>query len=182
MSTNDTARIEALTPTVVQVAHRLWARTKEHGGQTRGDFNDQTRPTAAIVAEFIQSSVTDVLGYCPLLPEPRWPLGREAVVIRTCMKIEESFRPEQANEAESAWSLFRSQWLDLMGGGQSGQRGSLCGSGGGGGDDGVEGWRVDTVTCRGIAAAADVETAALIEAAPCASTASRASTARVCGG
>ena len=159
--------IEAATPTAVQVAQRLWARTKEHGGQTRGEFNENTRPTRAEVEEFIASSVVEVTSLCPALAPERWGLAREAAVIRTCMKIELAYRPEQANDSESAYYLLRQEWLDLMGGGPGGQRGSLCGSGGGTGDgDGVEGWRVDTVTCRGIAAAADVQLAALIEANP----------------
>jgi hypothetical protein len=141
----------ALTPTVQQVAHRLWARTKEHGGQTRGEFNENTRPTDVEVEEFIASSVDEVLGYCPVLPSSRWSLGREAVVIRTCMKIEMSYRPEQARDSESAYYLLRQEWLDLMGGGPSGQTGTLCGSGGSDGDaGGLTGpWRVDTVKVRG---------------------------------
>jgi hypothetical protein len=44
----------------------------------------------------------------PFLPEQvilaseRSRLGKEAVVIRTCMKIELSYRPEQANDSGSA--------------------------------------------------------------------------------
>ena len=51
-----------------------------------------------------------------------------------------------------------------MGGGPGGQRGSLCGSGGGA-ESGMTGWAVYTVTCRGIAAAADVELAVLVNGA-----------------
>ena len=156
---------EAITPTIEQVAHRLWARTKQHGGQTAGTFNALTRPTEVEVEQFIASSVGEVSSLCPELVPERWGLAREAVVIRTCMKIELSYRPEQANDSESAYYLLRQEWLDLMGGGPGGQRGSLCGSGGGAGE-GVEGWAVDTITCHGIAAAADVELATLIRTEP----------------
>jgi hypothetical protein len=99
-------QVAAVTPTVEQVAHRLWARTKEHGGQTRGEFNENTRPTRVIVEEFIAAALAEVCGLCPLLSEERWALGREAAILRTCMAIE-----------RSSSSLFRAEWLDLMGGG-----------------------------------------------------------------
>jgi HK97 family phage major capsid protein len=99
-------------------------------------------------------------GVVAKLASERWGLGHEAVMIRTCMKIELSYRPEQANDSESAYYLLRQEWLDLMGGGPGGQRGSLCGSGGGAdGAGAVSGWRIDTVTVRGIAAADDLEPA-----------------------
>ena len=100
--TVDTAYELAVTPTVQEVARRLWARTKGKGGQTLGTFTADTRPTDVEAEEFITGSVDEVTSSCPTLPESRWGLGKEAVVIRTCMKIELSYLPEQANDSESA--------------------------------------------------------------------------------
>ena len=158
--TVDTAYELAVTPTVQEVARRLWARTKGKGGQTLGTFTADTRPTDVEAEEFITGSVDEVTSSCPTLPESRWGLGKEAVVIRTCMKIELSYRPEQANDSESAYYLLRQEWLDLIGGGPGGQQGSLCRAGGA---DAV--YRVDTVRTLGIAAGADVELAALVNGA-----------------
>lgn len=115
----------AMKPTVADVGRELWARTKDAGGNTTGVFNATTRPTATQVEEFIDSAVNEVVGRTGTIPERLWGMAREAATIRAAMIVERSFRPEQANDAESAYTLLRQEWLDLMGGGASGQTGTL---------------------------------------------------------
>jgi hypothetical protein len=118
----------AMRPSALDVATLLWARTKTAGGQTTGVFDATTRPTATQVEMFIDAAVEDVVGRTGTVPERLWGMAREAAKVRTAMSIEVSFRPEQASEAGSAYSLLRNDWLDLMGGGPSGTIGRLVGA------------------------------------------------------
>lgn len=101
-------------PTVAEIALLLRARTKDETTEV-GTFTADTRPTAAQVESMIDSGVADVSLRAGVLSEALEPAARQAAALYTAMAIERSYFPEQAAQADSAYELFRQDYLETVG-------------------------------------------------------------------
>jgi hypothetical protein len=100
--------IELVTPSVLEVAELLRARTKDSNGVEVGTFNDATRPTSAQVAGMAQTAAHDIqlrLGTSPP-PEVTADAKGCAALLAACM-VELSFFPEQVRTEQSPYNQLR---------------------------------------------------------------------------
>jgi hypothetical protein len=104
----DMVPIEEITPSVLDVAELLRARTKNSSGFEVGTFNDDTRPTSAQVAGLAEQAATHIqvrLG----TSAPVEVIGDAkgcAALLAACM-VELSFFPEQVESGRSPYDQLR---------------------------------------------------------------------------
>jgi hypothetical protein len=109
----DMVPIEEITPSVLDVAQLLRARTKNSSGMEVGTFTDDTRPTSAQVAGLAAQAATHIqvrLGTSP----PSEILGdaKGCAALLTAMLVELSYFPEQVDSGRSPYDQLRAL-LDL---------------------------------------------------------------------
>jgi hypothetical protein len=100
-------------PSAEDIATILWARTRNSAGAV-GAFSTTTSPTLAQVEKMIDSSVADVAMRAGLIPEGLEGVARHAAALWTAASIERSYFPEQANNENSAYALFREDYLEAV--------------------------------------------------------------------
>jgi hypothetical protein len=96
--------VEAITPSVNDVAELLRARTKNSSGFELGTFTDDTRPTSAQVIGLARAAAVDI--QARLGPNP--PAGiedaaRGVATVLAAMMAELSFFPEQVQSNRSPY-------------------------------------------------------------------------------
>lgn len=95
--------IDAVTPTVKDVAMLEHTRTIDGGGDELGDFTDDTRPTGDDCQLLIAQAVVIVLDQLDAAVAPSlYPAIKEAVAIEAAILVESSFFREQMNEGTVA--------------------------------------------------------------------------------
>jgi hypothetical protein len=100
--------IEAITPSVLEVAQLLRARTKNSSGFEVGTFNDDTRPTSAQAAALATAAAVDIqvrLGTSPPAEVIDFARGCSAL-LAACM-VELSYFPEQVESGRSPYQQLR---------------------------------------------------------------------------
>ena len=103
-------------PTINDVAALMRARTKDDQGNELGEFTTATRPTAVEVAVLIDGAVADVrIRVGDSIPSRLWPAAKQAAALKTAAAIERAYWPEQANQQDSAYELYRADYDDLIG-------------------------------------------------------------------
>lgn len=106
---------EGAIPTIDDVAALLRARTRDKFGKELGYFNDDTRPTADQVQNYIDGAVTEVVIRLPdTVPEKYLPLVRRVVALRAAMEVELSYDPDRAHGGTSAWSGLHTMFNENM--------------------------------------------------------------------
>jgi hypothetical protein len=101
-----------ITPTLLDVAALLRARTKDSAGYEGGTFNDDTRPTSAQVLTLIDQAVADVKAWLgPTPPAEIADAAKVAAALDTACLIELSYYPEQVQSNRSAYPEYK-QLLD----------------------------------------------------------------------
>jgi hypothetical protein len=88
--------LEDITPSVLEVAELLRARTKDAAGFEVGTFNDSTRPTSSQVAGLARTAAIDIqarLGTSP--PVEIIGDARGCAALLAALMVELSFFPEQ---------------------------------------------------------------------------------------
>lgn len=109
--------VDEFTPTTADVGALMRARTKDINGDEIGDFNDDTRPTGAEVDKLITDAVSDVASRTGANICDKSDLRANAqsmVVLRTAMKIELSYFPEQVPGNRSPFANYKSMYDDGM--------------------------------------------------------------------
>jgi hypothetical protein len=99
----DRAAIDALSPSVQDIALLEHTRTVGPGGAEVGTFNEDTRPTAAQVTELIALALQAVLGQLHEgFNETHYDRARPLVALQTAIMIEGSFFRQNPDEAAVA--------------------------------------------------------------------------------
>lgn len=105
----DQAALEALSPSVQDVALLEQTRTIGPGGAEVGTFNEVTRPTAAQVSELIALAAQAVLGQLHEgFDERHYDRARPLIALQTAIMIEGSFFRRNPDEAAVAL------WTDML--------------------------------------------------------------------
>lgn len=136
----------AYTPSVLEVASYIRARTKIPGGGIAGTFNDVTTVKApeveAIIVQAVGLILSD-LGGEPCNDQLQGQMKNVAAIL-AAMLVEQSLFPEQTtgtgNSFKSLETLYKPKMQAL-----ANQVEKQCGTGGGG-DDGLEGSAISRAT------------------------------------
>lgn len=104
---------ELTSPTVADLSALMRART-EGELSFQGEFNDETRPTDVEAQEMIDLAkdiVETVTG--PDIPTSRLASAKRAILLKAAVLVETSYYPEQANDENSAYTVWQAQYVEL---------------------------------------------------------------------
>lgn len=117
--TNPVQNVNNYTPSVMQVASLLRARTVDTAGVEIGTFNDATRPTEDQVLELIANAVgTLATKIGDTIPDVLIDEAKRLAAIRAAMLVELSYWPQMIRTNNSAYSQFESLWKEGFGDGK----------------------------------------------------------------
>lgn len=103
-----------IRPTVRELGELMGARTYKLGKKL-GFFNDETTPTAEQADSKIDVATQVVLTKVGTkVTESFYTLCRTAILFKAAALVEMSYYPEQANDDNSAYSLYEDQYNQLM--------------------------------------------------------------------
>lgn len=122
--------VNAITPSVDDVAALERTRTVDEGGNEQGTFTPDTRPTDSEVQALIDEAIPQVLAQLrPTFPESYYGQVTHSIALYTAILIEGSFFREQLNEGSVA--LWRNLFTTTLAGVSSGIEAEFDSSGAG---------------------------------------------------
>lgn len=101
------------TPDLDMVGALMRTRTVNSSGAELGTFTSDTRPTDDEVEILVDQAARDLVDEVGEdLPEVAWGSAKSLVTVRTGMKIELSYFPEQIGTNRSPYPQLRQEWID----------------------------------------------------------------------
>ena len=112
---NVTTIAEDVRPSQAELGSLMRARTRIPGGTLQGYFGDNTNPTGEQAREQLDFATDLVLTKLGMDIAPRFfRMVRRAILLKAAALIELTYYPEQANDDQSAYSLYQAQYTELI--------------------------------------------------------------------